>query len=308
MIEIEPVYSADIPELLQPREKLFRYDSPQSRYYYRFPAQGEEIAYIGATGAVSRLTGIGEGLVRYYAKNGEVAYIMTKIAADYGTMMHIAIGDFEKGKRETSFDVLEETGYTTAMQGGYPFAAEEWAFFLPRNIASWIVFCEEYDVKVLAVEYPVWSDKYSVATLCDIYCEMKFAKKRVRAIINLKKGYLDNERADQNKTFYEGSDLQMQIERLAWKECCPHLPVDMVFNWSPNNWTETPTYTLKNWTTKTRFNYRTLRRMLELIRMVPGNFSPPRKVAVLQGSYKPGDDILSKIKMQRIKAPKKTKG
>lgn len=308
MIEIEPVYTADKPELLQPREKLFRFDSPQSRYYFRFPAQGEEIAYLGATGATDRLLGISEGLLRWYAKNGEVAYIMSKIAADYGTMMHIAIGDFEKAGRVIQFEQLEELGFSTAMQGGFPFAAPEWAFFLPRNIASWIVFCEEHEVEVLAVEFPVWSDKYSVATLCDIYCELTFSRKRYRAIINLKKGYLDDARADESKTFYEGSDLQLQIERLLWRECTPHLPVDMIFNWAPNNWTEKPTYTLKNWTDKTRFSEETLTRMLPLIRLVPGNFSPPKKVSVLHGAYKKGDDINANIRQERMKAPKATKG
>jgi len=308
LVPIEPVYTANKPELLKPREKLFRFDSPQSRYYFRFPAQGVEIAYLGATGATGRLFGIGEGLLRYYAKNGEIAYLMTKIAADYGTLMHIEIGNFERDGRKANFEELEERGYGAALEGGYPFAASEWAFFLPRNLASWINFCNEHEVEVLAVEYPVWSDEFSVATLCDIYCELTFAKKRRRAIINLKKGYQDDDRADENKTFYDGSDMQMQIERLLWQECVPHLPVDMVFNWAPNNWTgETPTYTLKNWTDKSRFEEKTLKSMLGLLKTIPGHFAPPRKVAVLRGSYEPGGDLTKNVQMVRIKAPRKTK-
>lgn len=307
-VPIEPVYTAEIIGLQQPGKGLFRFESHDARYYFRFPKAGVEIPYLGATGATKRLLGHEDGLLRYYAKNGEMAYLMTKIAAAYGTLMHIEIGNFERNGRRVNFDEVEERGYRAAIENGFPFAASEWAFFLPRNLASWIHFCNEHEVKVLAIEFPVWSDEFSVATLCDIYCELRFGRRRepVRAIINLKKGYQDDGRADKDKIFYNDSDLQMQIERLIWRECVPHLPVDMIFNWAPNNWTgTTPTYTLKNWTDGTRFNDETLRHMLELLKRIPGHFSPPSKVAILSGSYGPGDDLQKNISLQRIKRPKK---
>ena len=170
LVELAPVFATD--ELMQPREKLFRYDSPQSRYYFRFPTPETEIPYLGATGAVDKLTPGSEALTPWYAKNGETAYLMARIAADYGSLMHVCIGDFERNGRYVDWRELEEYAFRAAMDTGYQFAAHEWGFHLPRNLASWIQFCEDSEVQVLAVEYPVWSDRYSIATLCDIYCEM----------------------------------------------------------------------------------------------------------------------------------------
>lgn len=302
MKEVEPVFISD-PKLLQQREKLYRFDNSVSRYYFRFPDFGEEIAYLGATGATDKLLPTGKGLMYYYGKNGELTDLMVKSLAEYGTLMHVTIGDIEKNGGVCDFDSIADLASRHAVDSGFPFEMTRWAYHLPRNVASWLQFRKDHNVRVLAVEFPVWSDTFSIATLSDIYCEIDFNKKRVLAVINLKKGSFDAD-DDENKKFYESHDLQLQIEKLLWEECYPQQPVEMVFNWSPNNWTEKPTYTLKNWTEKTQFSKAVLTgHMLPMLRMIPGYFAPPRKVATLFGKYE-GGDLQNNINMVRMAAPK----
>lgn len=304
MTSLEPLFLGN--GMLQPKEKLFRFDSPVSRYYYRFPAAGVEIPYMGATGVVDRETNIRDAdqLIKWYAKHGELAYLLAKVAAAYGTQLHITIADFHRNGMKADFDMVEIESLKAAKEGGFAFEMDKWGYHLPRNLAAWIQFCEERQVEVLAVEYPVWDDSVSVATLCDIYCEMTFDKRRGRAIINIKKGYLDADKEDENKTFYPAQDLQLQIERRLWqKSLGAAQPVDWVFNWSPNNWRDQPTYTLKNWT-DTKYPPAVLEHILQRVKMMPGYFSPPRKVNIMTGNWKAGGSLASNILPIRATTPK----
>lgn len=295
--KLEPQYLKS--ELLQPKEILWRFDNTQSRYYFRFPEGGDEIAYLGATGAVDALLPKGTGLFDWYARNGALAKLQLEVLSSYGTMLHSEIASFERAGRRVNFGEVEGVAARTANVLGFGFTAEDWAYHLPRNLAAWIQFTIDNKVEVLAVEYPVWSDKYSIATLVDIYCEMTFSKKRVKAIINIKKGATDGHE-DENKVFYDAHDLQLQIEKTLWLESSG-LPLDMVFNWSPNNWVNEPSYTLKNWTDKTKYPADVLADMLPIIKRVRGYFSPPRKSVVLKGEYVGGDSLTPNIEAVRIK-------
>lgn len=299
--EISPVYAA--PDLLVPREKLFRFDNTVDRYYFRFPDANTEIAYMGCTAAVSHILRKPEALTAYYAKNGQAAYLMTRIAAEYGTLMHILIGEFERDGRNLVFEEVAERAWRTACELGFAFVAEEWAYHMPRNMASWIAFTEEKEVDVLAVEYPVWSDRFSIATLCDIYCELTFNRKRVRAVINLKKGYTDAAKEDETKQFYPEHGVQLQIERIIWNECVPGLPLDMIFNWSPNNFTGMiPTFSLYNWTDKGPIPENVLIDYeLPPLALRRDTFSPPKKTVIPTGRYGPGSTIAEAMKAVRIR-------
>jgi len=290
--QLEPIYQAK--EIIKPRRILYRFDNVVSRYYFYFPEGEEEVSYMGATAATDILVPMGQGIPKWYAKNGEAVYVLLRMLAEYGTLMHTEIGLFERNGHKVIWSDVEKFAYETAMSKGFAWVAEEWAYHLPRNLAAWIQFCTEKEVRVLAVEFPVWSDIYYIATLVDIYCELTFGKKRVRAIINLKSNLSDEE--DEPKKFYESQDCQLQIEKTLWRECID-LPLDMVFNWSPNNWRDEPTYTLKNWTEKTSWPDERLKDSLPLLKW---EFKPPRKTIVLTGEYEDGKDLRECLHLVRM--------
>src|SRR3546814_20574386 len=42
--------------------------------------------------------------------------------------------------------------------------------------------------------------------------------------------------------------IHLEAERELWEENFPDLPLDAAYNWSPKEWTSTPSYNLKDWT------------------------------------------------------------
>lgn len=283
----------------EPITTLYRFDNANSRYYFRFPEGEDEIAYLGATSMVAKILPSGDGLRKYFQTHGEMAYILTRMAAEYGTMMHQLIGEYER-KGYVDFTETSRLAYERATSLGFGFEARKWSYHMARNIASWIKFCEDVDFETLAIEMPVYHDEYRCATQVDIYGTMMYNRKRRNVIINLKKGYLDAAREDKKKDYYAEHDLQLQIERVLWEETYPDFPVEMVGNWSPNNWTKSPTYTMK-WWDKTAFGRQWLKTYLKLPQDTPGAFNPPSKIPVLEGVYKVGGNIEDNIVWKRMK-------
>jgi len=296
--QLVPEYTSyDGPD---PIDTLYRFDNANSRYYFRFPEGEDEIAYLGATSMVAKIIPQGDGLRKYFQTHGEMAYIMTRMAAEYGTLMHQLVGQYER-KGYADFDEIAKIAYDRATQNGFGFEARKWSYHMPRNIASWIKFCQDIEFKTMAIEMPVYNDEYRCATQVDIYGTMMYNRKRRPVIINLKKGYTDAAKEDRKKDYYAEHDLQLQIEKLLWETTYPEFPVEMVGNWSPNNWTKSPTYTMK-WWEKTAFGRSWLKTYLKLPQETPGAFTPPSKIPVLTGVFNMvGGNLEDNIVWKRMK-------
>lgn len=168
--------------------------------------------------------------------------------ADFGTGLHIAIAEFCRNGR---VDWLEfETWVFDYLSGEMKLAnhtlhaaAEE----LTSDFAALLQYFCDYEVKVLAVEIPVFSpDGY--ATLVDLVVDKNALKyteatppekrKRIFAGVNLKSG---------KKGFYESHLFQLIGERRAFNATYAEaIGVEMVevFNLAPTNWKDTPNYKL----------------------------------------------------------------
>ena len=175
-----------------------------------------------------------------------------QMTADYGTALHIAIAEYCRNAgvdwqefEEWAFGFLSETGIDGKALG---YALNE----LTNDFASLLAFFHDYEVKVIAVEIPVWLDN-GVATLIDLVVEMnayKYTEKtepekrsRVKAIINLKSG---------KKGFYETHVLQLVGERRMFNEVYGEVygAIERVYNLAPNDWRTEPTYKIKDQTTQ----------------------------------------------------------
>lgn len=167
--------------------------------------------------------------------------------ADYGTGLHIALAEYCRNGRVNWLDFNDWVfGYLAEMNLGthtLHAAAEE----LTRDFAGIMAFLHEYEVRVLAVEIPVFSsDGY--ATLIDFvgemnakcYTEKTPPEKRQRIVggVNLKSG---------KKGFFESHLFQLIGERRAFNETYGATlgwELVEVFNLAPTNWRTEPGYKL----------------------------------------------------------------
>jgi len=169
--------------------------------------------------------------------------------ADYGTALHVAVADFCRNRKVNwaEFDAWAFS-YLSGM-GMQPDTISAAHQELTKDFASMLQFLYDYEVKVLAVELPVWLDS-GVATLIDLVVEMndkKYTEKtepgkrgRHYAIINLKSG---------KKGFFESHILQLCGERAMFQNVFgSHLTVEQVYNLAPTDWRTTPNYKIKNQT------------------------------------------------------------
>lgn len=169
--------------------------------------------------------------------------------ADFGTALHMAIADFARnGFLDWNEFEFWATDYITQMSMSVKTSRSALSE-LTKDVASLIQFIAEYEVKVLAVEIPVWSQN-GYATLIDLVVEMNAKcytektppEKRQRIVcgINLKSG---------KKGFYDSHVFQLVGERAAFNEAysmTAGFQLVHVANLAPKNWTgDTPTYSFK---------------------------------------------------------------
>lgn len=217
--------------------------------------------YTSLTTVISQCAPMERPLLEWYCKLGLIeADRQSQLAANYGTLMHILFGEFLRSGT-FDFEAIDEARKQWQSDNNYwqP-ETDEWTDRLRYDIAAFIKFSLDYEIKPLGVEYVLVSEK-GYGTLIDLVCELTLEEKgffgetyktgtnagqpketkrnsRIRAIINFKSG---------RHAFYRTNGLQVECERLLWNENFPDLHVDYCFNWSPKDWDYTPSYNFKNW-------------------------------------------------------------
>lgn len=220
--------------------------------------------YASLTTAISQSAPMAGGLLEWYCKHGyEEARRLSRIAADYGTLMHQAIGDYIIN-HSFDFDIIRDyvADYCRTNKYTYP-ETREWVEKLRCDLAAYIQFHHDYKVKPLAVEHVMVSDTWGFGTLIDLVCDMEIEEKGffgevyksgdrkgepkeskqsrvIRAVVNFKSG---------RHGFYHENGLQIMAEKRLFEENFPDLSIEGAFNWSPKDWRGgVPTYNLKDWT------------------------------------------------------------
>lgn len=219
--------------------------------------------YTSLTTAISQCSPMSQGLLMWYCQHGyEGAKNNARVAAAYGTMMHVAIGEYIKYKH-VNFDTLDEWVMDYRKENNIHFPeCVEWAYKLKRDMASYIAFHHEYKVRPIAYEHVLLSES-GFGTPIDLVCYMTIkvdgldydnpyktgprkgqprevkVEKEILASINFKSG---------RNGFYDEHGLQALAELRLLKENYPDLNIEGAYNWSPKDWTgDYPTYNLKNW-------------------------------------------------------------
>lgn len=218
--------------------------------------------YTSLTTAINQCSPMERGLLEWYCKLGLAeAERYTKMKAHYGTLMHLLIGEY---LQTSTFDFEEIEGKVQdylSSNNYYERECSNWADDLRYDIAAFIQFTVDYKVIPLGIEYVLLSNR-GYGTLIDLVCKMTIEEKgffgevyksgdkkgepketkqqrEVTAVINFKSG---------RHQFWRSNGIQVECERQLWQENFPDIPVERCFNWSPKEWSITPSYNLKDWT------------------------------------------------------------
>lgn len=249
-----------------PNYKVGRVNYGAGRAYVKI-LEGGEIEqpfrlYTSLTTAISQATPMAKPLLEWYCKNGyEESKRLSRIAANYGTLMHLAIGEYLSTKTwdfDRTVDYVRD--YCRANKYTYP-ETIEWQWKLRDDMAAYIQFHHDYKVKPISVEHVMVSDKWGYGTLIDLVCKMTIEEKgffgevyksgdkkgepkeskqsrEIMAVVNFKSG---------RNGFHETNGLQILAEKRLFEENFPDIKIEGAFNWSPKEWRGYPSYNLKDW-------------------------------------------------------------
>jgi len=233
MLTIEEVKALyfDADALREPTRKLRRIDGGDLRWYYT--VENDEIFwFISVTSLIKSTMPTSPQLLKWMIENGENAEIIRDEKASYGTAMHIAIGKYLLGSFNLEYKAIKEFLAINNVDSGY-------ATQLQKDVLAFAQFCNDNDVKPLAIEVMLSDFESGVAGACDLVCQMTFNRKRIVAMIDFKSG---------RKGFWEDQEIQLHIYKRLFESEFTDIRIEKLFNWSPKDWTKEPTYNLKDQT------------------------------------------------------------
>lgn len=249
-----------------PDYKVGRIYAGSGRFYIKLDQECNPVSpvrpYTSLTTAIDQCQPMAPQLLKWHCELGyDEAKRISRMKAHYGSLLHEEIGryltseiyDFDRTK-ESVADYLGRTSY-------YQPECDTWDEDLKYDMAAFIAFAQEFEIKPLGIEYVLLSER-GFGTMIDLVCDLVWPVKGFhgevyksgerkgepkettaflprRAIINFKSG---------RHGFYDSHGLQLTCEKMLWEENFPDLPVDLALNWSPSEWRSNPSWNLKDWT------------------------------------------------------------
>lgn len=255
---------------IRPVAPIRRFSQGKNRFYYRVEADGEITLFSSGTTLIK--DGYSESEIfleewrnKLKAEGKDPIYELM-YAAMRGTLLHVLAGDFIQQK-EISLSNLNryfaQNHPDITTQAYYTEVILRDTLWLQKGLLAFAQFVKEYNVKPLAIELILSSEKYGVASPVDLICSMDIEEKgffgevyksgvnkdkpkeskqtkTIIAIVDFKS----------SKAFYDKHELQLILYKQMVKECYPDLKVEGLYNWSPKEWTgTTPSYNLKEQST-----------------------------------------------------------
>lgn len=218
-------------------EPLYRMDSVNNRYYYRFENE-EPVFYTSVTTLIKNTLPTSPFLIKWMVdKGGDAGKEEALLRAAYGTFLHSQCAELLISGTYNLDDLPKKLALFTASEKIT--AEKEWEEELKKDILAFAQFIIDNDVKPLAIEICLYHPLDGYAGALDLVAELTFNRKRIMAIIDLKSG---------RKGFYESHEVQLGAYREMWNIHFPDTPIEMVFNWQPKAWKKKPTYNLQNQT------------------------------------------------------------
>lgn len=261
-LEICEPYFIDQKKIKSTGYTLRRLDSAGKRIYYRM-LDGEPRIYTGVTSMIKATLPTSQALIEFFKKNGNQSEDIANDAADYGTFMHILAQKLLVAG-EYDFKLLDDDMRLFAHEKNL-----DPELFIRTNrekiqrdllaFAQWVL---DYKVVPLTIEQVLCHDADGYAGAIDLLCELTIEEKgffgelyksgpqkgtrkeskqevRVLAIVDFKSG---------RKGFWESHEIQLLAYKNLVEYNYPEIKVDKLFNWSPKEWTSSPSYNFKDQT------------------------------------------------------------
>lgn len=264
--ELVPTEWFDPAALRLPNYKVGRVNYGQGRSYVRLNEDGTLEhpfrLYTSLTTAINSCAPMEQPLLEWYCKHGLAeAKRLLKLNQNYGTLMHMEIGKYLT-LNYYDFDTVQErvTAYLSENNFWQP-ETDNWANDLKYDIAAFVAFAQEHEVKPMGIEYVLLSNK-GFGTLIDLVCKMNIPVKGYWGEV-----YKSGERKGQPKEttqivektciinfksgkhgFYRSNGIQIECERQLFEENFPDIKIDCAMNWAPKEWISEPGWSLKDWT------------------------------------------------------------
>jgi hypothetical protein len=108
----------------------------------------------------------------------------------------------------------------------YFYRVEKWAYDMEKDLLCWVKFLQDKLVNVIAIEFAAKHSEWGVTTTIDLVADIRFNRKVVRAIVDLKSG---------KKGFFPGHEFQLEVGKLCWNNTFPNHQVTHIFNFAPHD-------------------------------------------------------------------------
>lgn len=255
---------------LQPKYLVRRFDDNMGNRFYFFTPEKEVIIASGITTITDKVLPNEEtkNINKWKEDNPNWRHLLN-ISSEYGTLEHIVHGDimFKKGIDKTKLDAMQKI--ITDYGGSHNMPS--------KDVLSFLRFQEDYNLRPLLIEAQlVWQDPVTgewIAMTIDLLAQMTIPVKTKKSIEDgvyqrgVNKGkprfkeviiestiektlivdFKGNFFSKDSKGFYLSNKIQLQAAKLAVEQNFPDIIVDDIYNYAPNNWRTTPSYTLHKW-------------------------------------------------------------
>ena len=260
-MQIEEMAALLVQPHLEPPRKLYRIDRAGDRMYYYLDGN-TPVMYPSVTTVIRNNMPTSPHLIKWIGDMGtEAAEEYRDERAAFGTFMHKTFEDYLVAKFY-DLDTMEQSLVNYLRTEGLPETlAAKWLHEQQKALLGFAQWVSDYKVKPLAIEVALASDEMEVAGMVDLICEATIEEKgyfgevyktganagqpketkreaTVLAIVDFKSG----------KDFYDDHAIQLEIYRRKWNENFPNTPIDRIFNWSPSDWRNAPSYKFKEQT------------------------------------------------------------
>lgn len=212
-----------------PRNYVRRMPSTSSNRFY-FAWQGEELKYgCGLSGFAKHMSN-SYYLNEWIKTNGKESDELLRIAAAYGTFVHVMYSiistEYAQGrgfKVNRSLNValkeyMDEMGIPKNLVGN-------WMNRLTNDATSFFRWLIDWNVEIVACEYPVFDWELGVSTPIDLVFAYEKKGKRIVAAMNYK--------TRGSSQVYESDEYQIPVEAMLLDRNLPNLGVAESFVWIP---------------------------------------------------------------------------
>jgi hypothetical protein len=230
-----------IEGIIEPDYYNYRIDKGGKRHYVRVYEDGLTIVAPGFHTVLEEAPKAW-GLQEWYKRmTPEQIRFYTVNSANYGTYFHVMCARLLKGERvPINKDFLKADMERFFEENEFDFyECMQWVREKKRDIRKDLIgfthFCQQRNVKPIAIEYPVMERHGLVATTLDLVCELDWIKKRRTALIDLKSGALDKDEKKQSSAGRQNNDIQLYVGKALWEQEFPNIKIEMLFNYAPEN-------------------------------------------------------------------------